>query len=98
VSTRTTRSLVRGLAVALVLGTAMGGCAGPVGSVDSASPSTSTASRPPSGPTSRPVDGAQAQRLQRIMTPLIKAMDNPLPLDQDRSDRSAPPFPLASQY
>jgi Zn-dependent protease with chaperone function len=28
------------------------------------------------------VDGAQAQRLQRIMTPLINAMDNPLPLKQ----------------
>jgi len=82
VSARTARSLVRGLAAALVLGTAVGGCAGLVGSADSASPSTSTASRPPSSPTPRPVDGAQAQRLQRVMTPLIKAMDHSLPLNQ----------------
>ena len=34
VSARTARSLVRGLAAALVLGTAMGGCAGLVGSAD----------------------------------------------------------------
>jgi len=82
VSARTARSLVRGLGAALVLGTAMGGCAGLVGGADSASPSTPTASRPPSSPTPRPVDVAQAQRLQRVMTPLIKAMDHPLPLNQ----------------
>jgi predicted Zn-dependent protease len=82
VSARTTRSLAGTLAAALVLGTAMGGCAGIVGSGDSSSPPTSTASRPSSGPTPRPVDAAQAQRLQRVMTPLIKAMDNPLPLNQ----------------
>jgi len=73
VSARTARSLVRGLAAALVLGTAVGGCVGLVGSADSASPSTSTASRPPSSPPPRPVDGAQAQRLQRG----IGIMDDP---------------------
>jgi Zn-dependent protease with chaperone function len=79
------RALAPGLGTVLLLGAAVGGCAGLLtGSDDSASPSTSSTSRPTStkAPTSRPVDGAQAQRLQRIMTPLINAMDNPLPLKQ----------------
>jgi predicted Zn-dependent protease len=86
-SALTTRTLARGLGAALVvLGTAIGGCAGLVGSSDSASPSTSTTTRAPSSTTpsttARPVDSAQAQRLQRVMTPLVKAMDHPLPLNQ----------------
>ncbi len=86
-SALTTRTPARGLGAALVvLGTAIAGCAGLVGSSDSASPSTSTTTRAPSSTTpsttARPVDSAQVQRLQRVMTPLVKAMDHPLPLNQ----------------
>jgi predicted Zn-dependent protease len=55
--------------------------------------STSPSSSPPTGPgSSRPradrprstrtVDAAQAQRLQRLMLPLVKAMNSPRPLNQ----------------
>ena len=68
--------------VALALGTAVAGCADLVTASGSASPapSSTTTSRAPA-PSARPVDGAQAQRLQRVMTPLVKAMDHPLPLN-----------------
>jgi Zn-dependent protease with chaperone function len=33
-------------------------------------------------PSTRPLDHAQAQRLERVMAPLIRAMDHPRPLDQ----------------
>jgi putative metalloprotease len=38
----------------------------------------------PSGSAPRPVDAAQAQRLQSVMIPLIKGMNHPLPLDRVR--------------
>ena len=70
------------LGAALVLSATVTGCADLVGSSGSASPpQTSTSSRTPAT-SSRPVDGQQAQRLQKVMTPLIKAMNRPLPLNQ----------------
>ena len=70
------------LGAALVLSATDTGCADLVGSSGSASPpQTSTSSRTPAT-SSRPVDGQQAQRLQKVMTPLIKAMNRPLPLNQ----------------
>ena len=65
-----------------VLGLAVltAGCAGiSTGSGSASPPQTSQRAPAPSG---RPVDAAQAQRLQRVMIPLIKAMNNPLPLDR----------------
>lgn len=56
------------------------GCAGVIGDSGSASPPR-TSDRAPAA-SGRPVDPQQAQRLQRVMTPLIKAMDNPVPLSQ----------------
>jgi Zn-dependent protease with chaperone function len=35
-----------------------------------------------SKPSTKPLDPAQAQRLQQVMTPLIQAMNKPLPLNQ----------------
>ena len=68
------------LGVALALCTMATGCAGVVGDSGSASPPR-TSERAPAA-SSRPVDPRQAQRLQRVMTPLIKGMDRPLPLNQ----------------
>ena len=56
------------------------GCAGIVSGPGSASP-PQTSQRAPK-PGTRPVDAAQAQRLQRVMVPLIRAMTTPLPLDR----------------
>ena len=39
------------------------------------------AARPQPAPTSRKIDARQAERLQRVMTPLIKNMNHPLPLN-----------------
>ena len=55
-----------------------------------ATPTTSKPAPPSSGAggtastTTTRVDPAQAARLQRIMVPLIRAMDHPMPLDQVR--------------
>ena len=54
-------------------------CAGPTTSKPA--PPSSDAGRTTSATTSR-VDPAQAARLQRIMVPLIRLMDHPMPLDQ----------------
>jgi Zn-dependent protease with chaperone function len=62
----------------IVTATAMlAGCAAPS---SAPSPSPQPAGRPTSS--GRPVDGRQAERLQRVMTPLIQAMNKPLPLNQ----------------
>lgn len=53
-------------------------CAGPM---TSGPPPSRDAGRTTSKATTR-VDPAQAARLQRIMVPLIRAMDHPMPLDQ----------------
>jgi predicted Zn-dependent protease len=70
-------------AVLVTLAASLLGCAGIVRTGgDSASP-PQTSRRPPStSTTSRPVDAKQAQRLQKVMTPLINAMDRPIPLNQ----------------
>jgi predicted Zn-dependent protease len=69
-----------GLGLALAM-TAVG-CAGLVDSSDSASPSTTTTTSRAPAPSTRTVDAGHAHRLQRIMTPLLKAMNRPIPLDQ----------------
>jgi Zn-dependent protease with chaperone function len=67
---------------ALALGAAVGGCADLIGQSGSASPTSgsTTTSKAPQ-PSAKPISGAQAQRLQKVMTPLIKAMDHPLALN-----------------
>jgi Zn-dependent protease with chaperone function len=70
------RAYVSRTAAALSLAALVAGCAGVVTDSGSASPPTSQRAPAPSG---RPVDAAQAQRLQRVMIPLIRAMNNPLP-------------------
>ena len=51
------------------------GCAGPTtGPAPAPGP---TASRPPSTQSGRPVDARDAERLRRVMTPLVQAMNNP---------------------
>ena len=65
-----TRTLVGALAALLFVG-----CAGPVsGPAPAPGP---TASRPPQTQTSRPVEARDAERLRRLMTPLIQAMNQP---------------------
>jgi len=54
------------------------------------SPSSSPSPQPTGGsrtssttrPSSRPIDPQVGERLQRVMVPLVKAMNNPLPLNQ----------------
>lgn len=67
------RSLTAGLMTVLLVG-----CAGPSAGPVAAPPSSGT----PSGSTTgRPVDARDAERLQRVMAPLIRAMDHPRPLN-----------------
>lgn len=54
-------------------------CAGPV-----STPRPAPRAEPGGRSTPRPVDPAQAQRLQTLMIPLIRAMDNARPLNQVR--------------
>lgn len=68
------------LGTALALCIVAAGCAGVIADSGSASPPR-TSDRAPAA-SGRPVDPQQAQRLQRVMTPLVKAMDNPVPLNQ----------------
>jgi predicted Zn-dependent protease len=74
------RTIASRVVAALAVATLAVGCA-------TSSPSGS----PPTGrqpqtqrPSTQPVDARQAERLQRIMIPLIKAMNNPRPLNQVR--------------
>src|SRR5512132_536944 len=67
------------LIVALVLFVLTGGCAG-FGGAPSGKPSQTGGTQP----ASRPLDAQQAERLQRIMVPLAKAMNHPRPLNQVR--------------
>ncbi|HXG01977.1 MAG TPA: M48 family metallopeptidase [Candidatus Binatia bacterium] len=57
----------------------LGACAAPSSAPPAGSPRTE-APRP--GRTTAQVDPAQAERLRRLMVPLIRAMDNPPPLDK----------------
>lgn len=73
----------KGLGVGLTLAMLLGGCAtGSSGSGGSASPPSSSkdTTRPSSSPTAsaKPVSGAQAERLKRVMIPLMRAMNRPL--------------------
>jgi Zn-dependent protease with chaperone function len=57
------------------------------GCANGASPRTGPgepAARPQPAPSSRKIDARQAERLQRVMAPLIKNMDHPLPLNKVR--------------
>jgi predicted Zn-dependent protease len=66
------------------VGLALAVSATPTGCTISTSGSASppqTTSRAPAK-SSRPVDPQQAQRLQRVMIPLVKAMDRPVPLNE----------------
>jgi metalloprotease len=66
---RSPKALAAVLAASFTLG-----CAGPV----AAPPSGPTTQRPtPTASSGRPVDASQAERLRRVMTPLIRAMNNP---------------------
>jgi predicted Zn-dependent protease len=76
------RATRAGLAVMLLATVA--GCAGPVGGSGSASPSQREDRAPSPTKSTRAVDGRHAERLQRIMVPLINGMNNPLPLNQVR--------------
>jgi Zn-dependent protease with chaperone function len=76
------RALLRRAGAAVALAALATGCAGVLSSPGSASPPPTSQRAPVPG--TRPVDGAQAQRLQRVMVPLVRAMDNPLPLDRVR--------------
>jgi hypothetical protein len=54
------------------------------GCANRASPRTGPgepAARPQPAPSSRKIDARQAERLQRVMAPLIKNMNHPLPLN-----------------
>jgi len=78
-----TGKCAKGLGVGLALALLLGGCAGVTSnSGGSASPPSSSkdSTRPPSSPTAsaKPVSGAQAERLKRVMLPLIQAMNRPL--------------------
>lgn len=68
----------------LALASSLALLAGCAGATTSSPPPTSRAPQPsPHGAvTAAKVDPAQVERLQRIMPPLIKAMNHPLPLDR----------------
>jgi putative metalloprotease len=61
----------------------LAGCAG-VTSSPSGSPRTGDAPPPRPSASTRPVDPAHVQRLQRVMIPLIKGMNRPISLDRVR--------------
>jgi Zn-dependent protease with chaperone function len=70
----------RGLSAGLALVVMVAGCSVTSGS-PSASPSSKDTTRPqPSSPTAsaKPVSGEQAERLKRVMVPLLHAMNHPL--------------------
>jgi Zn-dependent protease with chaperone function len=73
----------KGLGVGLTLALLLGGCAtvsGPSGGSASPPSSSKDTTRPSSSPTAsaKPVSGAEAERLKRVMIPLIQAMNRPL--------------------
>ena len=69
------------IAVAMSLMLLLVGCA--TGGPQRNEPGEPTASRQPA-PSARKIDARQAERLQRVMTPLIKSMNHPLPLNEVR--------------
>lgn len=71
----------RSIVVVPIFGLVLAGCA--IGTAEGP-PAPPQAQRPAEGPRTVQVDAAQAQRLQRIMTPLIQHMHQPIPLNQVR--------------
>ena len=69
------------IAVAMSLMLLLVGCA--TGGSQRTEPREPTASRQPA-PSAGKIDARQAERLQRVMTPLIKSMNHPLPLNEVR--------------
>jgi predicted Zn-dependent protease len=69
------------LVVAMSLMVLLGGCA--LETSQGTGPGEPTASRQPA-PSTRKVDARQAERLQRVMTPLIQNMNRPLQLNKVR--------------
>ena len=69
------------IAVAMTLMLLLAGCA--TGGSQRNEPGEPTASRQPA-PSVRKIDARQAERLQRVMSPLIKSMNRPLPLNEVR--------------
>jgi len=69
------------LVVAMSLMVLLGGCA--IETSQGTGPGEPTASRQPA-PSTRKVDARQAERLQRVMTPLIQNMNRPLQLNKVR--------------
>lgn len=80
---RRSTSAFRGLVGAGLLGLLISAC----GVTSGATPGTDAGRAPAPAPTTsepstRPLDRAEAQRLQRVMAPLVLAMDHPRPLDK----------------
>lgn len=76
---------VRTTMLASLMAMTVAACAVPAGSGGSASPpSTTRAPEEGQRPTAstRRVDPAEAERLQRVMVPLVRAMNNPIPLNK----------------
>jgi len=72
------------IGTAVSLAALLTGCAGLTSDSGSASPPSRQPqpSSPQQAPSTRAVDPQQAERLKRVMLPLIKAMNNPLPTNQ----------------
>jgi len=67
-----------------VVGLAVAGCA-EIGPATPPSPgSSSTTTKPPASTSAKRVDPRDAERVSRVMIPLIRAADHPRPLDQVR--------------
>lgn len=66
-------------AVILIILLLAAGCAGVGGAPSGTPPPTQTGG---SQPAPHPLDAQQAERIRRIMTPLVAAMDHPRPLNQ----------------
>ena len=65
--------------VSLLVGAALlGGCA----AIETSAPPSSPRAESPRPPTQTKIDASQAERLKRVMVPLIRVMDNPRPLGQ----------------
>ena len=81
-TSRTTTSVVAVLCgIVLLSGCATSSTSGPSGSPSGRTPSGSpSAGTPATKPV--PIDAAQAERIKRIMVPLIQAMDHPRPLSK----------------
>lgn len=77
----TTRRCWRPIVVAMSLMFLIVGCA--TETSQRTGPGEPTASRQPA-PSARQIDARQAERLQRVMTPLIKSMNHPLQLNKVR--------------